>query len=114
MPFTIAGLKSAHRKGVPIAFGTDAITELPGMNRGATALQWIDSYVAAGLTSKDIVAAMTTTAARAFGVERERGSIKEGLAADIIGTPANPFDDISTLKRVVFVMKEGRVIVSPN
>ena len=52
-------LKSAHRKGVTIAFGTDVIAQLPGMNRGVTALQWIDSYVAAGLTSRDIVAAMT-------------------------------------------------------
>ena len=106
-------LKSAHRKGVPIAFGTDAITELPGMNRGTTALQWIDSYVAAGLMPKDIVLAMTTTAARAL-VEKERGSIREGLAADIIATPGNPLDDINALKRVAFVMKDGRAIVSPK
>jgi imidazolonepropionase-like amidohydrolase len=107
-------LKSAHRKGVPIAFGTDAITELPGMNRGTTALQWIDSYVAAGLMPKDIVLAMTTTAARALGVEKERGSIREGLAADIIATPGNPLDDINALKRVTFVMKNGRTVVSPK
>jgi imidazolonepropionase-like amidohydrolase len=107
-------LKSAHRKGVPIAFGTDAITELPGMNRGTTALQWIDSYVAAGLTSKDIVLAMTTTAARALGVERERGSIREGFAADIIATPGNPLDDINALKHVAFVMKDGQIVMSPK
>jgi imidazolonepropionase-like amidohydrolase len=107
-------LKSAYKKGVPIAFGTDTITQLPGMNRGTTALQWIDSFVAAGLTSKDIVLAMTTTAARALGVDRERGSIREGLAADIIATPANPLDDINALKRVAFVMKDGRTIVSPK
>lgn len=107
-------LKSAYRKGVAIAFGTDAITELPGMNRGTTALQWIDSYVAAGLTSKDIVSAMTTTAARALGIEGERGSIRQGLAADIIATPGNPLDDINALKHVVFVMKDGRTMVSPK
>jgi imidazolonepropionase-like amidohydrolase len=107
-------LKSAYKKGVPIAFGTDVITQLPGMNRGTTSLQWIDSYVAAGLPAKDIVLAMTTTAARALGVERERGSIREGLAADIIATPGNPLDDITALKRVAFVMKDGRTIVSPK
>ena len=107
-------LKTAYRKGVPIAFGTDAITELPGMNRGVSSLQWIDSYVAAGLAPKDIVAAMTTTAARALGVERERGAIREGLAADIIATSGNPLDDIQALKRVVFVMKNGRTIVAPK
>jgi imidazolonepropionase-like amidohydrolase len=111
---TIDRLKSAHRKGVAIAFGSDAITELPGMNRGATTLQWIDSYVAAGLTSNDIILAMTTTAARALGIERERGSIREGLAADLIATSGNPLDDIDTLKRVAFVMKDGRTIVSPR
>lgn len=84
------------------------------MNRGTTALQWIDSYVAAGLTAKDIVSAMTTTAARALGIERERGSIREGLAADLIVTPGNPLDDIAALKQVAFVMKNGRAIVSPK
>jgi imidazolonepropionase-like amidohydrolase len=107
-------LKSAHRKGVAIAFGTDAITELPGMNRGATALQWIDSYVEAGLAPKDIVMAMTATAARALGIERERGAIREGLAADLIATPGNPLDDINHLKRVAFVMKDGRTVVVPK
>jgi imidazolonepropionase-like amidohydrolase len=107
-------LKSAHRKGVTIAFGTDAITELPGMNRGATALEWIDSYVAAGLAPKDIVMAMTATAARALGIERERGAIREGLTADLIATPGNPLDDINHLKRVAFVMKDGRTIVAPK
>jgi imidazolonepropionase-like amidohydrolase len=107
-------LKSAHKKGVSIAFGTDAIFQFPGMNRGTTSLQWIDSYVSAGLTPKEIVAAMTSTAARALGVESERGSIREGLAADIIATPGNPLDDVNALKRVAFVMKDGRTIVSPK
>jgi imidazolonepropionase-like amidohydrolase len=57
---------------------------------------------------------MTTTAARAIGVERERGAIREGLAADIIATSGNPLDDIQALKLVVFVMKNGRTIVSPK
>jgi imidazolonepropionase-like amidohydrolase len=107
-------LKSAYRKGVAIAFGSDAIAELPGMNRALTTLQWIDSYVAAGLAPKDIVLAMTATGARALGREHERGAIREGFAADIIATRANPLDDIGALKRVVFVMKDGRTIVSPR
>jgi imidazolonepropionase-like amidohydrolase len=98
---------------VSIAFGTDAITELPGMTRGQTAIQWVDSYVAAGLTPKEIVRAMTTTAARALGVERERGIIRSQMAADIIATTGNPLDDIQALKRVAFVMKDGRVVRQP-
>jgi imidazolonepropionase-like amidohydrolase len=56
---------------------------------------------------------MTTNAARLLGVENERGSIRAGLAADIIATPADPLEDIKALRRVAFVMKDGKVIRKP-
>lgn len=102
-------LRAAHRLGVPIAFGTDAIHDLPDYTRGTQALTWLDSYVAAGMTPPAILKAMTTTAARLLGVETARGAIRPGLAADIIATPANPLDDVNALKRVSFVMKNGAV-----
>jgi imidazolonepropionase-like amidohydrolase len=74
---------------------------------------WIDSYVAAGLPPKAILQAMTVTAARLLGVEGQRGAIRPGLAADLIAVPGDPLADIQTLKRVSFVMKDGRVIRGP-
>ena len=56
---------------------------------------------------------MTATAARALGVEKERGAIRPQMAADIIATAGNPLEDISALKRVNFVMKDGRVVREP-
>ena len=106
-------LRSARQRGVSIAFGSDAITEFPGMTRGATAMEWIGSYAAAGFTAKEILASMTTTAARALGVDAQRGVIRPQMAADIIATSANPLEDIRALKRVEFVMKNGRVIRKP-
>jgi imidazolonepropionase-like amidohydrolase len=53
---------------------------------------------------------MTTNAARLLGVDKERGSITPGMAADILATPENPLDSIQTLKRVNFVMKDGQII----
>jgi imidazolonepropionase-like amidohydrolase len=53
---------------------------------------------------------MTTNAAALLGVEKNRGAIEPGMAADIIATPNNPLDDILTLKQVRFVMKDGRVV----
>ena len=103
-------LRSGHRIGIPIAFGSDAILQLPGTTRGTTTIQWVDSYTAAGLKPKEILLAMTMTAAKLFGVEKERGAIKPQMAADIIAMPGNPLDDISALKRVSFVMKNGRII----
>jgi imidazolonepropionase-like amidohydrolase len=52
---------------------------------------------------------MTTNAARLLGVEKDRGAIKPGMAADIIATPENPLNNIFTLYDVKFVMKDGKV-----
>jgi imidazolonepropionase-like amidohydrolase len=77
-------------------------------------MQWLDSYVTAGLGPKDILRAMTVNAARALGVENTRGAIRPNLAADIVATAVNPLDDIQALKRVAFVMKAGRIVRQPR
>ena len=107
---TSARLAAAYKMGATIAFGTDAAVLLPKYNRGTLSIVWIDSYVAAGMPPRDILKAMTTNAARLLGVERERGAIRPGMAADIIATPADPLEDVQALKRVNFVMKDGAVI----
>jgi imidazolonepropionase-like amidohydrolase len=102
-------LGAAYKLGANIAFGTDAAAAVPKYTRGTLSMTWIDSYVAAGVPPRALLQMMTVNAARLFGVERERGTIKPGMAADIIATPANPLEDIQTLKRVSFVMKDGVV-----
>src|SRR6266852_361994 len=103
-------LKRAHKIGVNMAFGTDVIDTLPGETRGTLAVDYIQSWMEAGVPATDTLRAMTVNAARLLGVDKERGFLKPGMAADIIGTPENPVEDIRTLKRVSFVMKDGAVI----
>ena len=103
-------LRAGHRAGVTIAFGTDAIDEIQNYTRGTQAIQWVDTYVAAGLTPPEILKAMTTNAARLLGVEATRGAIRPGMYADIIATHGNPLEDINALKQVAFVMKYGAVV----
>ncbi len=103
-------LRSGHRIGVTIAFGTDAIHDLPGYTRGSLAMTWVDSYLAAGLPPAAILQAMTINAARLLGVEKQRGAIKPGLAADIIAVSGNPLADPKVLRKVSFVMKDGKVV----
>lgn len=103
-------IAAAYRLGVPIAFGTDATEGIPKYTRGTLSMSWVDSYVAAGIPPRAILQMMTVNAARLLGVERTRGAIKPGMAADIIATPANPLEDIQALKRVNFVMKDGVII----
>ena len=105
-------LKRAYQIGVTMAFGTDVVFTLPGETRGTLAAEYVDSWVEAGVPAKDTLQAMTINAARLLGVDRERGAIKPGLAADIIAMPENPLDSIQAVRRVSFVMKDGRVIKS--
>lgn len=103
-------LKRAYKIGVTMAYGTDATDEKKGNTRGMEAMRGIDPWVEAGIPPKSILQAMTINAARLLGVEKSRGLLREGLAADIIAVPENPLENINTLKNVSFVMKNGVVI----
>jgi imidazolonepropionase-like amidohydrolase len=106
-------LRAGIRTGITIAFGSDATNALAGYDRGTLTITWVDSYKEAGMPIRSILQAMTINAARLLGVENERGSIKVGLAADIIATPGDPTTDIDALKKVNFVMKNGQVVREP-
>lgn len=103
-------LRRAYKTGVNMAFGTDVDIELPGETRGTLTIDYITSWVEAGIPAADTLRAMTTNAARLLGVEKERGALKPGMAADIIATPENPLDNIQTLRKVLFVMKDGAIV----
>lgn len=104
-------LRRAYRIGVPLVFGSDIISNIPGHTRGSAALSLIDSWIEAGIPFVDILRAFTTNAAKLLDVENERGAIKPGFAADIIAVPDNPLTNIETLKNVQFVMKNGEVFM---
>ncbi len=106
-------LKRAYRVGVTMAYGTDSFFEAPGETRGTIALMFLDSYVEAGVPAPYVLKMMTTNAASLLGVDSQRGAIRAGLAADIIATPGDPLADIKALRRVAFVMKDGRVVRQP-
>jgi imidazolonepropionase-like amidohydrolase len=102
-------LRRAHKLGVTLAFGSDLIFYAPDETRGTWTMSLVDVFVEAGIPPKDILRALIPNAARLLGVERGRGAISAGQFADIIATPDNPLDNISTLKQVNFVMKNGKV-----
>ena len=90
-----------------MAYGTDVIDHIEGQTRGTIAISGIEPWIEAGIPPKVLLQAMTMNAARLLGVDKERGSIRVGMAADIIATEGNPLDDANALKKVVFVMKNG-------
>lgn len=109
-PLFLDRLKRAHKIGVTMAFGTDVLLNRPDKSRGAYALDFLEDYIKVGMPAGEILRMMTTNSARLLGVDKERGAIRESMAADIIATPENPLDNILTLKQVSFVMKDGKVL----
>jgi imidazolonepropionase-like amidohydrolase len=102
-------LRRAYKAGVTIVFGTDIMNNLRE-SRGAQSLEYLSSFIEAGVPPADILRAITTNAARLLDIDKERGLLKVGLAADLIAVPGNPLEDIATLQKVSFVMKDGVIV----
>ena len=104
-PFMATLVSRARANGVTIAFGTDAGVYQHGRNAEEFRLM-----LAQGMTSREAVAAATTTAAKVLGMESEIGRIAVGYSADIIAVAGNPLQDATVLEKVDWVMARGRVM----
>ena len=103
----LANLRLAQRHKVRIAMGTDVGT--PG-NHGGDNMQELEVMVnKAGMAPADAIHAATWNAACLLGMDGTLGSPEEGKIADVIAVENDPLADISALRGVFFVMKEGRV-----
>ena len=112
-PKIIDRLKRANRVGVRMAFGSDTVIDMPGRTRADLMFDYLAVWRAAGVAPMDILRAMTTNAAELLRINKTRGSIAGGLSADIVATPANPLEDIEGLRKIDFVMKDGKIVRKP-
>jgi imidazolonepropionase-like amidohydrolase len=112
-PKIIDRLKRANRVGVRMAFGSDTVIDMPGRTRADLMFDYLGVWRAAGIAPMDILRAMTTNAAELLRINKTRGSIGVGLSADIVATPANPLEDIEGLRKIDFVMKDGKIVRKP-
>ncbi len=94
----------AYKKGVPIAFGTDAGV----FQHGKNALEF-EYMVEAGMPEAEAILSATAVNAEVLDMADKIGTIEEGKLADIIAVKDNPLEDIKTLQNVRFVMKDGKV-----
>ncbi|WP_053978261.1 metal-dependent hydrolase family protein [Mangrovimonas xylaniphaga] len=97
----------AYKKGVGIAFGTDAGVFIHGENGKEFAYM-----VEAGMPAIETLKCATVTNAMLLNMQDELGQIKEGYLADIIATNDDPTENIATMENVVFVMKSGEIYKS--
>jgi imidazolonepropionase-like amidohydrolase len=97
-------LRKAVPAGVKIAFGTDAGVSKHGRNADEFELM-----VKHGMTPAAALQAATVNAADLLGLADQIGSLELGKAADIISVKGDPLTDVTVLKKVGFVMKDGKV-----
>ncbi len=94
----------AYKRGVKIAFGTDAGVFPHGEN-----YREFIYMTEVGMPNMEAIQSATLNGALLLGIENTLGTIESGRIADIIAVSGNPDQDIQVMKYVVFVMKEGKV-----
>ncbi|MBO6766363.1 amidohydrolase family protein [Maricaulis sp.] len=99
--------RRAHDGGVTIAFGTDS-----GVSQHGDNAREFELLVEAGLTPMEAIETATIHASRHVRMDSDIGTIETGKYADIVAVDGNPLENISELRDVDFVMKNGTVYLS--
>jgi len=99
-----AEFKKQLAAGVPMAVGSDV-----GPFPHGTQAREFELMVEYGMPAPDVLKADLINGARLLGWENEIGQLKPGFLADVIAVRGNPLENISALKSVSFVMKNGVV-----
>lgn len=97
--------RAARIPGLKIVYGTDAVAGAHGRN----AEDFIHRVRDAGIEPMAALVSANSLGATALGLADQIGSIAPGTQADIIALEGNPLQDITAVRRVVFVMKGGVV-----
>ena len=102
----------AVEAGVPIAMGSDAGTEYNDHGTNPGELGYMVRY--SSMTPMDAIVASTSSAANLLGIDGWVGTIKPGMAADLIALPADPLRDVTAVERPDWVMKGGTQVSYPD
>ncbi len=101
--------RALNHPDLKIVFGTDAVAGSHGRNFE----ELIYRVQQGGQDPTQAIISATSLAARSLNLDDTVGSIAPGMEADLIAVEGNPLTDITALRRVVFVMKGGRVYKTP-
>lgn len=106
-----SAFKSCIAAGVRIAMGTDM---MPSESLGGTnaTVREMELMQEAGMPARDVILAATAWAAAMLGVDERLGAVEPGKLADLIAVDDDPTHDVSALRGIHFVMKDGKVVRS--
>jgi imidazolonepropionase-like amidohydrolase len=106
LPLAVEAIRKAvATPRLKVVFGTDAVAGAHGRN----VEDLICRVNEAGQKPMDAITSATSLAAESMKLGGSVGTLKPGLLADVIAVRGDPLADFTAMRRVVFVMKEGRV-----
>jgi imidazolonepropionase-like amidohydrolase len=105
VPTNYPMFKRALAAKVRMPMGTDAVAGGHGQN----AREIITRVKDGGQSPMEAIIAATSLAAESMRLEAQIGALAPGLHADLVAVAGDPLQDITALRRVVFVMKGGTV-----
>ena len=104
-PQIAATFEKAYKRGVKIAFGTDAGVQAHGTN-------WREFVYMSenGMPPIETIKAATIETAKLLSIDLTHGSITVGKVADLVAVKGNPLDDMYLMQNISFVMKGGESV----
>jgi len=106
IPLALTVFKQAlATKGLKIIFGTDAVAGAHGHN----VEELIYRVEKGGQDPKAAITSVTSLSAESLGMGDKIGTLAPGMEADLIAVEGDPLKEIESLRRVIFVMKGGKV-----
>lgn len=107
IPMAVKVINAAsHTPGLKLVWGTDAVAGAHGREVEDLICRVQDG----GQPAMSALMSATSGVAEAMGLGREIGTIAPGYRADIIATAGDPSADITALRTVRFVMRNGELI----
>lgn len=108
----ISGIKTALENNIPVGLGTDSSCPFVTQYDMVRELMYFTKY--ANVSNKKALSTATLTNAKIIHIDSFTGSIEVGKSADMLIMNDNPFEDLHALKKLDYVISQGRIFKNPK